>query len=451
MSYEKLIHEYLDSGLDESAEQVLFAEVSSNSEVRTEFNHQIRLNNIAAKDMQTIVPPSDITKNVFTSLGFSPPIQPIASIVTSSFINWKKYSSYIFTALLGATISYLIFFGDTSIPHIAFNQNTSNTNNTIQKTHFKQNSNKAIASSFSDGFYVSNANNYIINNKNNAYDISLPILDNSTKSNKLESIPSNQSKNYNSNSNFASSFNSSFIDNKNENSKSFFTELVDGLTSLLSDGLIIEPFTNNENDYNKSKSESENLKDINLGNGLIPTKILGNNNSTFQNNIINEIETNWTVQFRMNTNKSFPDVNISNNTELFDNMSISILYDIKNDFFVGAEFGKERYGLEYQRTIAGSKQIEAKNPSLIWYGANLKWMPSKLFANSFFNPYAQLGLGATTIGPMARGQAGVYIRPDVRFSLLFGYEFSKLWYKAGQNSFYNSNNQGYSIGINYNF
>ena len=47
MSYDLLIHEYLDTGLDEARQEALFAEIAKNPELRNEFNSQLKLQNIS--------------------------------------------------------------------------------------------------------------------------------------------------------------------------------------------------------------------------------------------------------------------------------------------------------------------------------------------------------------------------------------------------------------------
>jgi|GEM_PF-2530892 len=435
MSYEKLIHEYLDTGLDETAEQSLFAEVSKNAEVRTEFNHQVRLNNIASKDMQTIMPPSELTKDVFTSLGFTPPasnpILPATSLVSSL----KKYTSYLFTAVIGATISYLLFI------NIEGNTNSGLTNNsqisTIESTSNAAENPQILKQNFVNGA----SNNYI-------YDIESI---KPSKANQLVITNTNnkaQQENQNTGNQSDFSLMDSFKANMpkvqeiiNDNNKSFFDELVDNLSNVINSGLLINSTSPDE--------ISTNTPQLNINtssNNGIDENLVSNNHQEIEN-----IDTEWTLQLRVLSGKSTPSVDLNTQTEFFDNISLSVLYDVNYDFYIGAEFGKEKYGLEYNRTIAGSKQLEAKNPSLFWYGANVKYMPSSLLSNEYFNPYAQIGIGASSIGPMARGQAGFYLRPDARFSLLLGFEFSKLWYKSNENVWYNSFNQGYSLGINYNF
>lgn len=440
MSYEKLIHEYLDTGLDETAEQSLFAEVSKNSEVRTEFNHQVRLNNIASKDMQTIMPPSELTKDVFSTLGFTPPasnpVIPVASLSSSL----KKYASHLFTAIIGATFSYFLFTNISGTTSSELNKpqlselnssvgNNSESSNSMELSFISGvnsrniNNIELVKPTEANKLGKSNYNNY--NNNNDQAQKTNTKAENQTEFSLMDSFKANMpSENYN-----------------NNNEKSFFDELVDNLGNVISNGLLI-----NSTSPEEILSENTNANiDYNSNNG-IDQNLLSNNSQD-----IEIIETEWTVQLRVLSGKSTPDVNLNTEAEFFDNISLSVLYDVNYDFYVGAEFGKEKYGLEYNRTIAGSNQLEAKNPSLFWYGANVKYMPSTLFANQYFNPYAQIGIGASSIGPMARGQAGFYLRPDARFSLLLGFEFSKLWYKSNEDVWYNSFNQGYSLGINYNF
>lgn len=43
MTYDRLIHDYLDEGLSDTMQESLFNELANNSELRNEFNKQLKL------------------------------------------------------------------------------------------------------------------------------------------------------------------------------------------------------------------------------------------------------------------------------------------------------------------------------------------------------------------------------------------------------------------------
>ena len=73
MSYSKIIHQYLDTGVDGSTEEMLFAKLANDEALRSEFNRQVQLHLIAQNDMNSISPPMDVTSGIFKSLGFEIP------------------------------------------------------------------------------------------------------------------------------------------------------------------------------------------------------------------------------------------------------------------------------------------------------------------------------------------------------------------------------------------
>ena len=73
MNNSKLIHDYLDGKLQQPGQDMLFAELANNAELRNEFNQQMKMHMIAQNDMAMISPPAAATNAIFAELGFSIP------------------------------------------------------------------------------------------------------------------------------------------------------------------------------------------------------------------------------------------------------------------------------------------------------------------------------------------------------------------------------------------
>ncbi|MER3329310.1 MAG: hypothetical protein RIF34_07010, partial [Candidatus Kapaibacterium sp.] len=83
MSYNQMIHEYLDTGLKQPQEDALFQALASDQALRVDFQQQLSIMKIASNDMNSISPPIETTSAVFSSLGFSIP----SGAATTSVVN----------------------------------------------------------------------------------------------------------------------------------------------------------------------------------------------------------------------------------------------------------------------------------------------------------------------------------------------------------------------------
>ena len=84
MSYSRLIHEYLDGQTDIVQEDILFAELAKNPDLRIEFNEQVQLQNVALTDMRTITPPAETTNAIFSKLGFTIPSKEFMNRISAT-------------------------------------------------------------------------------------------------------------------------------------------------------------------------------------------------------------------------------------------------------------------------------------------------------------------------------------------------------------------------------
>ncbi|MBI3257901.1 MAG: hypothetical protein HYZ54_00220 [Ignavibacteriae bacterium] len=113
MLYGKLIHDYLDGSLDSNEEDLLFAEMSANQEVRREFQLQAKLNSTIKKDMSLATTPVEATQAVFASLGFALPSNSENNIAPTPVPSagkgfWIQFYPHIITALLSGFFTAIL-------------------------------------------------------------------------------------------------------------------------------------------------------------------------------------------------------------------------------------------------------------------------------------------------------------------------------------------------------
>ena len=70
----QLIHDYLDGEVDSGTEEMLFARLRADSEMRKEFNTQMKIVSLAQRDKAMTIPPPALTNSLFNKLGYDLPM-----------------------------------------------------------------------------------------------------------------------------------------------------------------------------------------------------------------------------------------------------------------------------------------------------------------------------------------------------------------------------------------
>jgi hypothetical protein len=140
MDYSKLIHEYLDGELNTPLEDALFAGLSTNTELRTEFSQQIKLHIVAQNDMGAISPPTESTNKIFSSLGFSIPTGDYLNRIAHSSDAKKKIGpiALIFKKHLATIATAIISIALTSFVYTVFLNDKSDNGNIVQNANISR-------------------------------------------------------------------------------------------------------------------------------------------------------------------------------------------------------------------------------------------------------------------------------------------------------------------------
>jgi len=423
MTFERLIHDYLDEGLSEPMQEVLFGQLSSNSELRIEFNKQMKLHLLAKDDFENIAPPTELTNKVFLNAGFSAP----------------------FPSLPGFKISYL--FG--LIPILFALYFLTDIDNNINRDLASENSisiqsgNKAINSNIL-GVNSSNSNSDIIandeiNKSNNSENGLVNSINNSNKifrgkSSFVASNKENTSNSKKSNQSFSQSNDSdehiTYLHERNMDfmgRPSFIISSSPIKESLISVTKVNQPVINiNSPSIDNSFVMSANNR--NIGDDITSMAIIikGINNSSLNQNIASA-------------------------TLPIANYAFAIVYKFENNWAILAEYSKENFFQEFQNTNAdGINYTTKQNPSLSIISAGLRYTAKDMFNSNIIYPFLQANAGYTTIGAVSKLIAGLEYRVTNELSIIPSYEFSNLVY-ANQFGNYFAFNNGFSLGLSYNF
>jgi hypothetical protein len=380
-------------------EDVLFAELAKNSDLRIEFNQQVQLQNVAMTDMRTITPPAESTNSIFSSLGFSIPSKEYMNRIAAKPANalqmsktaggaiigfWKKYAVTVAAIILTAGLTTSVFmltddrFATTDKPVLTQNVEkdipvmSSQTTVTDNITQRQQRTN--FAGSFAKQTNAENNSNSVVKEE--------PVSIAKTDINSL-----NSSQNIDIISAYRNDFNASSINQ----------QMIDPLAELFN----LKP-ARNFNDGNFAL--------------LISYPNTSPSNVNISNNLVNNFETN---------------------------VNITALYKIGDNWYVGASLGKENFAMNFNRDLYGEKNNQQQNPALFYYGLTARYSANLdnligLNVSQFAKPYLQLYAGSTSmLGFLGSGQLGITLTPYNNIALNLGYEVKSFYYQV---SSINTNN-----------
>jgi|GEM_PF-5368805 len=395
MSYSKLIHEYLDSQLNAVNEDVLFAELAKNPDLRVEFNQQVQFQNVAMSDMRTISPPTESTNAIFNSLGFTIPssdylrriapnpesgisMRPVGNAV-SRFI--RKHASTVAAVIITASLTTAVF--------MLTDNRFSSEPSVNEVAQVKKDIPVVSSQEKSDIATVRQTN-----------------LTNYTRTQRasVATIPDNSAEKtaQENSSNLASLFNNAPVAVMNNSDKQ--TNLF-GSNSNLTQGFInnevYDPFLNTLN--------IEPAKNFNDGNYAV---IVSYSNPT-------------------------PNVTVSAPGQSFfgNNINITTLYKMNDNWYVGASFGAEQFAMEFTTTFKGEGTQFERLPSIKYLTIGGKFaLPLNDYFQygEFLTGYIQMFGGSSLMKNsfMGKGQVGLTISGFNNIAINVGYEVSTFVYKV---------------------
>lgn len=453
MQYAKLIHEYLDEGIDSSREDLLFAELAANPEVREEFNRQVKLHLFAQNDMGSITPPIELTYGVFSQLGFSIPsenyMQQTADSVKpskySSALNfWKRNLTTMsivllltsFSGYMGyqlATGKGIFGFGKTQSVDVAKSTipvaGSFDSSDETQNSQHQKNNGETFAS----------LNTY----SNNSAD-SNPYINKSAK----KQNTGNRSERYTENANNPA------IGLTNDNSdltKAHQTALNQVTVPLLAFSAPGSLYSENLGGFFQISSINKTSGSPILISNAYPGSIDSDGMFLNPGSIRPIDDTRFIIQVRgLNPEPATVYSNNVSSEPVIGKLSFAIFYKVNENSAFGIEAGWEHFSQVFDRKIGGKEFTQVQNPMLFWYGASYRYTGVELIIPDIFYPYGQALVGGTATGAIVRAQGGMQLKLTNNFVLLMGYEYRNHFFNV-DNTIYSSTRHGLVYGVNFNF
>lgn len=413
MDYSKLIDSYLEGELSSVEQDLLFAELSKNPELRELFDSEIKLHLHIQKDYSQITPPVESTNYIFSAVNFKIPNSGYSSGLSGGkfiavFNNARQFIgrnlSYIVSSVVGSALTFFLLW--LLLPFGTNERNIAQTQQFEPPPYIYAGESQAIPTEF---------------RRETKPEISKEAI--------TQLIQNG----------FENALNKYLVANSNQIAKS-----TDEFTNqdLNNRGLLMLSETRLENSYVLQRTTKiPELQTTNNSELYFPNQ--SSDLTQFLTNNIGRLS----LTARGFSMKSTPDVklNQSENT-ILNNSAIGLSYYIADNTAIGLEIGQEKFPQSFTLTAYGETKYQKQNPLLLWYGLVFRQSISELFKVESLRPFAQLFLGTTTVGPLVRGTIGLQYSPDRRVSLILGWESSYLLYKV-QNNYYNTQKNGLTYGV----
>lgn len=125
MLHSELLHRFFDEGLDEPLEDVLFGQMALDPELRREFISHLKFHSIVQEDVAGITTPSHVSRQLFTTLGLTPPemlpVTPVARLRNGAGAAWLRlrtfavaHRQHLYTAVLSALVTTMLLLNFTA-------------------------------------------------------------------------------------------------------------------------------------------------------------------------------------------------------------------------------------------------------------------------------------------------------------------------------------------------
>lgn len=417
------INRYFDEGLNSAEEENLFKELANSAEARDVFNQHLKLNMGMLRDAIMISSPAESTEYIFNKLGFSTP--------NSSNINkkLKKGSKKLLVAILILMFASLVSVtilglfealrgGDTSQPSL---MQTIYDDNKIINSLFNLSDNKNIEKN------TENKVNKIgqgLTRKQKTQKLLEAIYGNPTgEQAKLENETGRESSELMlaSKQNFLNEIDNILSLSLKKATPISSESILDTDKTFFSQNLLT-PTDEQENDRLKKIEEdyistNKTIYNISLNKGLIQ-------------------------------NSYMPEVQQTNS--FWNNANLRFSYNLTDEHALGAEIGWKDFPQTFSRTIRQNTFNQQQFPMFLYGKFLYSYNLANLLTLEKIQPFTQLSLGGTSVGPIIGLDLGAYLNIYNNSGIVVSGNFDMLFYNV-ENKIYNSDKIGLKLGIFYGF
>ena len=402
--FSEMLSLYTDGQLNETEQQVLFAELAQNSTLREELTHTLLIRNTLRADKPSV--PAQLRASVLDKAGIAP--VPASSTASTGGIHWlggiKKVGSHTAAFILGILlmVGFNSFLGSSVQPSLHTNATTANTTTTTQtqQEHIQPTTSYPVIASRN----IARGNRVQLHKS----------TDNNLPQSVLNVNPARRTPEYEGNTNnIPEQGNSTTTPAGNDNIATHVANL----------------------------------------NGAVP-QVVQNMSAPMPTSVTQAARVQSSLPFSMEVRgfaaQSFPQFDLPGliNPPV-NNFAASVSWIASNTTSLGIELGQETILQEYEiPNNAGGRTIIKQNHLGLWGGVQAQYIISKPEQESFLSvsPAVRGTVGATRMGPMFRMSGGALIGINSRADLALFLESSLFSYQ--QNSVWHSTTKlGTSLGL----
>lgn len=449
LSFEDKIQLYLDGELSKEAEVGMFTAIASNESLRETFREMLSIREEIRNDHRAFVPSPLLTERVLTTLGMGIPAglmtSPTIGIGTTPIVTGAMSQMWItITALLSALVMAITsgyYYNQTTKYEGEFVPDSPNTitNNSNSNTNFENGNFASFSQMLSNIVEKSNSLEFQPSERIIYRYIQSPTSGKSTARNqKIE------------NNNFENQTLKTIIDQKTKDLNDIQFQLDRANTSIVSEKQRSEQLSTQIQSLNEKVNSIETIR-AELQKEIDALKLLKNTE-----NSITKIEKpiaetpfeitskdkkpkfSLSIGIRGLTSQSFPNPQLiqASETDFLNNIAISSLINITDNFSVGVEGGRENFGLQFSETIAPNTTVSyEKNPALLWGGLSVQGRTNPIESFWGIRPYLRTVVGGAPIGLLGKVIGGIELPITPTFSMSLATEGTFLQYSLQQNAF----------------
>lgn len=454
MSNSEQILNYILRDIKAEEEQKLFSSITHDKELRDEFNTFVLIDSTLKASSKSFVPPTDVTNNIFSSLGLSNPATTAIeehTTVTSLSTKTKLFKGIVISL---ATITILM---TTLVLTLLLDK----TGNNMTSPNYENITKFTPGSAKAD-----------INHSSKAIPNHHPMANNNAEKHHSVVGAIDQSLNDTKNN-----INLKYIEKSNNNSNDI-ADVINQKTSRTKNITQNNMLDNNKSnqiaqasdlDNNKEEQEISRNQDPSESNRIIA---LITDPKSIQNNplgISNDIDLKEKL-FNSDDNPLYQssyklgDFNISlrhvpawhentpktepANIYLFKDFSLSADYKLNDNFALGMDIRQETAYLQYHGKEGKNLTYNYyQQPNLTSLSMHIKYIPYK---TELLEPFVQLSVGANRIGLVTREMIGTRIDLFSRFWMTVGFEYNQQLFMY-QNNLFNAKkyNINYGFGVDF--
>jgi len=413
------INQLLDGELEQMLESGLFAELSVNPDLRTEFRNQMSLRSAVQNDRMALVPPAQLTNSVFTGLGFAAPLAGAAAGAAggSLLLSWLTRIGLPVISALAAT----------GITYFAVNSPQTNTVSSANAANSTEYSQRSSLNEVQSNGSLNEVQNEVPSTGSTQY-----------------SQRSSRNGVQTSSSSFNGVLNRKISELEAENAA-----LKDALAQAQRDNANAQLAAQESETIAPNQEYPETpLRQVVVKNDFNVTRT-----SAYSTIRQGEIPLNYdytvypafVMQVRGFALTPTLSTTVAEQSDWYNNLAVSLMYRLNSHNAVGLEFGNESYPMVFEGDRNGQLVRYEQYPTTYFAGVNYRYTGNN-FGKWPIAPFGQVMAGGSKFGPVGRLAAGFEYSPAGPFSFLLGAETSAMAYNY-QNSWYVSPKVGVTYGM----